>query len=367
MNRRHFIKQVSLLAANTALVNLPQNLIAAPAVHIKKTFRVGIFAPSHCSAPLVYASMNNLFKKQGLQVELINYPVMAKLAKDLLSNVIDLGQIPTPLVFAIYHNTTPFPSGVPLVIPMILGVHGSNLMVRNGAGISRPADFKNKTIATNSKFSIHYLLTKLFLSQYGIDTEKEVRSVNLELKDLATAMKNGTVDACMMPEPMNAIIEDSHMASTFLQNKFLWRYHPCCGLTMKKDRFAKHRQQIKDLVTTVTQASLFINKERNRETLVSMLQKTPYGYADIPEHVLKLAFMYERSAYYPFPYKSTAQVILKMMRNLNLLPDISIPEVAHEVFLSDFMRECLAAIDVKAPRKNSRPEYVLGKIYELDS
>jgi len=367
MNRRNFIRHVSVLAANAAFLNTPKNATAAPAVHIKKEFRIGIFAPSHCSAPLVYAWMNKLFKEQGLQVELINYPVMAHLAQDLIKGKIEMGQLTVPLSFALTHNTAPFKSGIPLVTPLILGVHGSNLMTRNGANITKPTDFRHKTIATNSKLSIHYLLTQLFLQQYGINAQNEVRSINLKLRDLINAMENGTVDACMMPEPINATIEDSHLASTFLQNKFIWRYHPCCGLSMRKDFFKKHRQQVKDIVTITTRASLFINRERNRGTLVSILQKTPFGYAKIPEHVLKLAFMYERSAFYPFPYQSTAKVVLKMMRNAKMLPDINIAGVAREVFLSDYMRECLSEINVKAPRKNSRPEYVLGRIYELDS
>ena len=120
-------------------------------------------------------------------------------------------------------------------------------------------------------------------------------------------------------------------------------------------------------MSAITRASLYINKERNRGELVSALKKSAYGFEPLPQKVIEMAFAFSRSSFYPFPYQSTAVLLLGMMRDYKLLPDINLKSTAAEVFQSDFMRECLAKIGKKAPRKNFRPEIVLGRHFELET
>lgn len=368
MKRRSFIKHSLLATASYAFEGFPYVSFATPLNRQRANTRIGIFAPSHCAAPLIFAEHKGYFSDSGVKVELINYPTMSALARDLTAGGIDFGQLTVPLAFAITTGVNPLGFHHPLVLPMILGVHGSNLMVRKDSGISQPADFKNKTIATHTKLTVHYLLVRLYLQRNGIDTEKDVNMSIVKLNDLTEALNQGNIDAFMMPEPINALAEETGQAHTYILNQFIWRYHPCCGLTSRKDFFTKQdRNRMVNLVSAITRASLYINKERNREELVSALKKSSYGFELIPRKVIDMAFAFSRSQFYPFPYQSTAVLLLKMMRDYSLLPSIDVKSTAQEVFLSNFMRECLAGIGKKAPRKNYRPEIVLGRHLELET
>ena len=171
----------------------------------------------------------------------------------------------------------------------------------------------------------------------------------------------------MMPEPLNALAEETNNAHTYLLNQFIWRYHPCCGLAAMKMNFNAGDSKTQALIAAISKASLFINKESNRQELVSVLTRTSYGFELLPRKVIDLAFAFSRSSFYPFPYQSTAILLLRLMQNYQLVPPIDIKEAAAEVFLSDFMRSCLTKIGKRAPRTNYRPEIVLGRRFEIQT
>lgn len=368
MKRRSFIKHSLLATASYAFSGFPHLSFATPLNKQRSNTRIGIFAPSHCAAPLIFAEHKGYFSDSGVKVELLNYPTMSALAKDLAAGRIDFGQLTAPLAFAINAGKNPLGLHHPLVLPMILGVHGSNLMIRKNSGISQPVDFKKKIIATHTKLTVHYLLVRLYLQRNGIDTEKDVTMSIVNLNDLTEQLNQGKIDAFMMPEPINALAEETGQAHTYILNQFIWRYHPCCGLASRKDFFINQdRNKMIALVSAITRASLRINKERNREELVSTLKRTTYGFEAMPRKVIEMAFAFSRSSFYPFPYQSTAVLLLSMMKDYDLLPSIDAKSTAREVFLSDFMRECLAGIGKKAPRNNFRPEIVLGRHFELET
>lgn len=368
MKRRLFIKHSLLATAGYALAGFPNLSYAIPSNKSKAKLLIGIFSPSHCAAPIIFAEQRGYFSETGIKVELVNYPTMSALAEDLVAGVIDLGQLTVPLAFSIHKGASPLGLNHPLVIPMILGVHGSNLMIRKDSGISQPSDFKNKVIATHTKLTVHYLLVRLYLQRNGINTEEDVTMSIVRLNDLTKTLDQGSIDAFMMPEPINALAEETGQAHTYILNQFIWRYHPCCGLVARKEFFiGQNRNEMLNLVSAITKASLYINKERNREELVNALEKTTYGFELLPRKVIEMAFAFSRSSFYPFPYQSTAVLLLKMMRDYELLPPMDVHSTAAEVFRSDFMRECLAKIGKKAPRKNFRPEIVLGRHLELET
>lgn len=142
IKRRDFIKNTLLLSSNLALTSLPLVSFTTPKINLNKEITIGIFSPSHCAAPLIFAEKKGYFKDEGLSVKLINYPTMTALARDLVSGSIDLGQLTVPLIFAIHTGANPSKLHENLDMSMVLGVHGSNLMVNKDSKIIRPIDFK---------------------------------------------------------------------------------------------------------------------------------------------------------------------------------------------------------------------------------
>jgi ABC-type nitrate/sulfonate/bicarbonate transport system substrate-binding protein len=365
MDRRGFLRKSAGLVAGLAAAKLP-GLGGSAARASGQEINVGIIAPAHCAAPLIYASHRSYYAEESLHVKLHNYTSPPELAKDLLAGRMDMAQLIVPLVFAIHTGHSPFKTSVPMVVPIICGIHGSNLMVSKGAHIERPADFKGKRVASLSPHTMHYLLTRLFLEGSGIGPG-EMELVPVGVKDVPGLLQEDKIDAFMMPEPVNALAEATGKAETFMLNKFIWRNHPCCCLAMKKDFFAGNRERVRALVAATARAAIYLNRESRRPELVDVLRAAPFGFDVLPEKVLRRAFAYDRCAFNPFPYQSTAMVTLQLMQRFQALPPLDLRQVAGEVFLSDFMRECLELIGERAPRQNFRPELLMGKIHAVEA
>ena len=76
--RRSFMKKLGVLAGGSSaaaagLVN-PREVLASIAP--SREINIGIFGPSHCAAPFVYAKLRGLFKGDNLNVNIVNYPAM---------------------------------------------------------------------------------------------------------------------------------------------------------------------------------------------------------------------------------------------------------------------------------------------------
>ena len=125
MKRRLFIKHSLLATASYALAGFPNISYASPANKSKAKILIGIFSPSHCAAPIIFAEQRGYFSDSRIKVELVNYPTMYALAEDLVAGVIDLGQLTVPLAFSIHKGVSPLGLYHPLVIPMIHGHPGS--------------------------------------------------------------------------------------------------------------------------------------------------------------------------------------------------------------------------------------------------
>ncbi len=361
MKRRQFLKGVlyfsSFLAINGLSATI-KNVFGSST----KELKIGIFAPSHCCVPLVYAEQKDYFKKEGLKVSLQNYKTMPELVKDILSGKIFAGQVIGPMVFALHLGIETFQSPVKMVVPMVLGIHGSNIMTVKGSGIHNFKDFKGKRLAFHSKLSIHYLLTKYFLLKNGIDPEKDASVSIVSLSEIEEYSRKKKVDAFMMPEPVNAIIETKGESSVKMLNKYIWKNHPCCVLTMRHQNFQAEREVVKAITRATSKASIELFKMNDRTELVKMLRKTQYAFSEIPENTLTLAFSKERSDWHPFPYQSTGEAILKLMQIFKIAKsDLDTKKIAKEVFLSDFNKECLNEIGVRPPYQNTRPEFLMGE------
>lgn len=363
MDRRTFIKNAALFVASAALLKNPPLSVAAPAVIIPRDIKIGIFAPSHCSAPLIYALYGGLYKEAGLNVKLINFPTLKDLAHELARGNLSMGQMAVPVGFSIRPGGGPNP----YVMPMILGVHGSNLMVRKGLDIRGPGDLRGKRLATHTRLTVHYLLVNNFLERHGLNPEQDAKVLIVPAGEMGTALDRGEVDAFMLPEPANALAEHAGKARVYMSNKYIWRYHPCCGLFVPRAAFDKDRGLMKVLVSATAKGAIYVNKETNRHELVNLLRKTPFGYAGVPVDALTEAFSFERSAFQPFPYKSTAMVVLEMMERYKLMTTPHKRAFVDEVCLSKFMRECLASSGERAPASDFRPEIIFGHVKTFET
>ncbi|MEW6218855.1 MAG: ABC transporter substrate-binding protein [Thermodesulfobacteriota bacterium] len=362
MSRRDFLAATGSLAL---AAGLPASRLWATPVKPREV-SIGLFGPSHCAAPFVFTRTKGLFERRQLAVNLVNYPAMPLIAKDLIAGTLDFGQLIVPLAFAIHTGAKPFEQATPLVIPQVGGTNGAALMVAKASNIKAPGDFMGKTLSNHSKLSVHYLLNMMFLEMQGLDWTRDVNFRIIELDDSIEAMQRGDVDSFVMPEPKNAVVEAKGIGTAYMFSKYLWPNHPCCALVTRRQFFEDHRELVTDVTRATTEGGLVANEASNREELVDLLRaSSDFRYDQVPKPVLQAAFTPGRSDFFPFPFQSSARVIIEIMKRYGLLAaDIDEAKLAAEVFLSDLSRSVLTDLGVQAPATNFRPEKILGKLKE---
>lgn len=369
--RRKFMRCVGGLILSSSAVGMgllrPDSIMASVATGREVT--IGTFGPSHCSATFVYTKLKGLFQQDRLTVNLINYPDMAQIAKDLESGKLDFGQLVVPLAFALHTGAKPFTAKTPVVVPQIAGTNGSALVIRKGVPIAGPADFKGKTVASHNALSVNHLINRMFFEANDLALKKDVKFKQVDLEKAAQALKSGEIDAFVMPEPTDALVEQSGIGKVYLLSKQIWTNHPCCALVCRKDFFDRNVSLVEAVTRHMTKGGLTINETENRVSMIELLQSTSdYKFDKIPVDVLKHAFVPGRADFYPFPYQSSALIAIDIMKRLGLLAsDVDDKKLAGEVFLSDFSRKIMKDLGAKAPESNYRMEKILGKLKAFDS
>lgn len=361
--RRQFIKGVGALAAGATLMPAGKLLAAAGTA---REVHIGTFGPSHCAVPFVYAQLKGFFKHEALNIRLLNYPTMPLIAKDLINGKLDFGQLVVPLALAIHTGAKPFSKATPVVVPQITGTNGAALMIRRDAGIKSPMDFKGKTLANHSSLSVHYLINMMFLENHGLDYRKEVDFKIVELGKIVDAVKDSRIDALVMPEPKNAVMEAKGIADVYMLSKYLWPNHPCCALVARRATLESDKDLVVAVTRAMTRAGLEANNPDTREDTIDLLRNShEYKYEKIAKDVLLRAFVPGRSDFLPFPYQSAFMLIAEEMKKHDLLAhDIDAKRVASEVALSDFSRARIEEVGGDPPLRNHRAEKVLGKLRE---
>lgn len=363
VTRRQFLKSAGGISASILLAgDLCIGRHASAAVRAAREIRIGTFGPSHCAVPFVYAKLSRFFEEEGLNVDLINYPTMPLIAKDLIDGEIDFGQIIVPLALAIHTGAKPFKAPVPLAIPQITGTNGAAMMIRQGVNIKGPLDLKGKILANHSKLSVHFLINMMLLEGHGLVPDKDLNVKIVELGNVIDEVRNGAVDAVVMPEPKNAVMEAMGIASTFMMSRYIWPNHPCCALVTRQEVFKTDRGLVAAVTRAITRAGLMANNPDTREETVDMLRTSDkYNYNAIAREVLLRAFIPGRADFYPFPYQSSAMLIVDHMKKHGLLDHQSDSRaLAESLFLSDFSRSIIEGLGEQAPHDNYRTEKILG-------
>ncbi len=364
--RRELLKQTGKIILACALPTLPgfRPGLARAELGRRRPVTVGIFTPSHCAAPYLLAQTKGFFKDEGLVVELRRYSSNAQMAEELSGGRLDFAQLVTPMVFAMHTGAKPFKAATPMVVVQITGTNGGALMIGNHSNISGPADFAGKSVAIHSKLMVHYLLFMLFLESYGLDPRKDINFQSLELDKLVGALRDGKADAIIMPEPSNAIIEEHDYGKVYLLTKNIWPNHPCCSLVATKRNFVGNREQVKAFSRALTLGALAANEPDRRDELVDVLRRqTAFGYDGLSRPLLQRAFTPGRSDFQPFPYQSSARLIIEIMKRHELLDArVDAKALASEVFLSGLSREVMRELGAAPPDSDHRVEKILGRM-----
>ena len=139
------------------------------------------------------AKVKGLFKKHGVEVELVWFPIYTDSLNALNTGKLDANS-------QTWSDTIPpLAEGVPLTVVLVNDNSFGNDGLVGVPGISTVKDLKGKTVATELGTCDHFLLLQA-LSKNGM-TEKDVAFKNLTVPDAAAAFIGGKLDAAVIWQP----------------------------------------------------------------------------------------------------------------------------------------------------------------------
>src|SRR4030088_913184 len=187
---------IKILAATFAAI------LAAGPVQAQTKIQIGCTATSDCASAMV-AVDEGIFKKHGLDAEMVLIGINSNIPAAILSNSIQIGG-PTSTVFLQAAD-----GGLDLV-----AVTGASIMnpasnaniaafVRNGITIKEPKDFVGKKVGAPGLGAFLHVLFVKWLVEKGVDPKK-VNFVEVTFPTQNDVLKSGSVDAVLTAEPFVA-------------------------------------------------------------------------------------------------------------------------------------------------------------------
>ena len=165
-----------------------------------KPIRIG-FQSGEINVLLSYALGSGLFKANGLDVKVSQFPAGPAMLPALAAEEVDLawmGEFPA---------VTGYSNGLPIQILFMERIDATNvrLVANPAAGIAAPADLKGKRVGAAIGSTSHYHLLRA-LSQANLKAS-DLTLVNLTPANMPPAYIAGQIDAAFVWEPNVGIIE----------------------------------------------------------------------------------------------------------------------------------------------------------------
>jgi NitT/TauT family transport system substrate-binding protein len=331
--RRHFLKLSAMFTAAGALPLL-QSYNSAMAAEPDAPLRIG-YLPITDATALLVAHHNNLFQKQGLEVEKPRlFRSWAQLVEAFLSGQVNAVHLLSPMtVWARYGSQSR--------AKVVAWNHmaGSSLTVL--PEINSLRDLGGKTVAIPFWYSIHNVVLQHILKSEGLEATdegtagpKQVRLVVMAPSDMLPALASKQVAGYIVAEPFNAAAEVLKVGKILRFTADVWKDHACCVVLMHEDDLNKRPEWSQKVVNGVVQAQAWIQGHRQETARILSKENahhyTPHTYealarvlapapkqnaAYVASGAIKHADWKEkRIDFQPYPFPSYTESLIAMLK-----------------------------------------------------
>lgn len=238
-------------------------LVSGGAAHAATKMQIGCTATTDCASAMV-AVYEGIFKKHGLDAEMVLIGISSNIPAAILSNSIHIGA-PTSSVFL-----QAVDGGLDLV-----AVSGGTVMneasndniaafVRNGVLIDEPKDFIGKKVgAPGLGAALHVMFLK-WLVEKGVDP-KAVNFVEVSFPTMADIIKSGGVDAVLTTEPYVSRLKNAGNGSVGVRYaRELNRSEPIIFYVAARDWAASNPDTVSKFRLAISEAATIVNTDREK-------------------------------------------------------------------------------------------------------
>jgi NitT/TauT family transport system substrate-binding protein len=233
------------------------------AAQAQTKIQVGCTATSDCASAMVGVD-EGIFKRHGLDVEMVLIGINSNIPAAILSNSIQIGG-PTSTVFL-----QAVDGGLDLV-----AVEGASIMnktsndaiaafVRTGVEASAPADFVGKKVGAPGLGAFLHVLFRKWLIEKGVDP-KGVNFVEVTFPTMNDVLKSGAVDAVLTAEPFvmrMTAAGTGHVGARYAAD--LARTEPIIFYAASRDWAEKNPDAIRNFRAGIAEAAAIVNSDRDK-------------------------------------------------------------------------------------------------------
>lgn len=274
-------KRITLLGALMGLIML---VSIQPSTAADKQVSIG-YQPTIDPWKVVIAD-KALEKATGYHVKWVEFKAGGEAARGLASGAVQIARIGSVGI------TAAVTSGVPAQLFWIMFGIGSNekLVVRDGSGISKPADLAGKRLAvplgSTSQLDLYYAL-----KNWNVDAH----ILNMNPQAIVAAWTRGNIDGAFLWNPFLAKIEKT--GSTMISSGKICEQVNICtfdGLIVNKGWANEHPDFMVKLIQTLNSVTAkYVNNPKAWTSDSSMVQKVASVTGADPQSVPKVLSGYE--------------------------------------------------------------------------
>jgi len=186
---------VLVLALAVVLSGVPATRVVAQS---NELIRVGA-GPDDPSTPVIYADQAGLFKRAGLNVQVVKLAGAAVIAAALAGGSLEIGKASSLPVITAYAKGLPFTviGSIALWTP---DHHDEAMVVPANSPIKSASDFAGKTLAAISVSDIGSIATYAWVDQHGVDWHT-LKFLEIPASAVVPALGDGRIDGDHLYEP----------------------------------------------------------------------------------------------------------------------------------------------------------------------
>lgn len=376
--RRALLKVVGLQVLFDAIGALlpwraAEALLHTPEVPERKRLQVA-YLPIMCATPLILAHAHGFFAREGLDVALEKATSWAVVRDRLATGRLQIAHLLAPMPL-----TMSLGVGSPRV-----GVECAALQNINGQAITLhlrhrnrrdPRTWKGMRFGIPFNYSIHNLLLRYYVAQFGLDPSRDIVLRVMPPPDMVANLQAGNIDGFLGPEPFNQRAVYDGFAYIHTLSLDIWDGHPCCSLAVTS-RFAREAPASFAAVTRALMAAAeYAHPAPNRPGLVGTLAAPRYlnQPPTVVRQVLTGRFadglgqvrdVPNRIDFAPYPYPAMAVWILTQLKRWGYVQrHLRYQDIAQRVFLAIDAGRLLREQGYPVPAELNPDFRIMGKTF----
>jgi NitT/TauT family transport system substrate-binding protein len=238
-------------------------VLLAQGAQAQTKIQVGCTATSDCASAMVGVD-EGIFKRHGLDVEMVLIGINSNIPAAILSNSIQIGG-PTATVFL-----QAVDGGLDLV-----AAEGASIMnktsndavaafVRTGVEAAAPQDFVGKKVGAPGLGAFLHVLFRKWLIEKGVDP-KGVNFVEVTFPTMNDVLKSGAFDAVLTAEPFVTRMTAAgtgHVGARYAAD--LARTEPIILYVASRDWAEKNPEAIRNFRAGIAEAATIVNSDRDK-------------------------------------------------------------------------------------------------------